>query len=64
MERNSKKRKGVVSKIFKFVFFTLSIIILLIAGTIMIKANIHPEQVPDVLGYYLDLWKLLYIQEI
>ena len=51
MERNSKKRKGVVSKIFKFVFFTLSIIILLIAGTIMIKANIHPEQVPDVLGY-------------
>ena len=48
---DSKNKIGVVSKIFKIIFFTIAIIILLIAGTIMIKANINPDKVPDIFGY-------------
>lgn len=51
MERNTKKREGVFGRVFKIIFFILAIIILLIAGSIMIKANTHPDKVPDVFGY-------------
>ena len=51
MKNNTKKKNGVIGKIFKIIFFTIAIIILLIAGTIMIKANTHPDKVPDVFGY-------------
>ena len=51
MKNNTQKKNGITGKIFKIIFFTIAIIILVIAGSIMIKANIHPDKVPDVFGY-------------
>lgn len=51
MKKTVEKKKGIISKIFKILFFTIAIIILVIAGTIMYKANTNPNKVPDVFGY-------------
>lgn len=51
IKKTAKKKKGIISKIFKILFFTIAIIILLIAGTIMYKENTNPDKVPDVFGY-------------
>lgn len=51
MKKTVEKKKGIISKIFKILFFTISIIILVIAGTILYKANTNPDKVPDVFGY-------------
>ena len=49
-KKNEEKSIG-IGKIFKIIFFIIAILILVVAATIMYKANRYPDKVPDVLGY-------------
>ncbi len=51
MKETAEKRSGIIGKIFKILFFSIAIIILLIAGMILYKANTNPDKIPDVFGY-------------
>ena len=47
-DKNTTKKVG---KIVKILFFIIAIPILLLSLTIMIKARMYPDKVPDVFGY-------------
>lgn len=52
MEKKKQKQKGKsIGKIIKAIFFVVAIFLLVIAGTIMYKANKYPNKIPDVFGY-------------
>ncbi len=51
MEKTEKKGNGIVGKVFKIIFFTIAFIVLVIAGTILYKANRYPDKIPDIFGY-------------
>ena len=51
MKKQKKKKKGIIGRIFKYLFFSIAFIVLLIALIIMYKANTNPDKVPDVFGY-------------
>lgn len=51
MKNNKKDKKFGLGIVLKIIFFTLAFFLLLIAGTILFKANVNPDKVPDVFGY-------------
>ena len=50
MSKKETKKKGIIGNIFKILFFIIAIPLLIIAFTIMYKANKYPDKVPDVCG--------------
>ena len=50
MSKKETKKRGIIGKIFKILFFIMVIPLLIIACTIMYKANKYPDKVPDVCG--------------
>ena len=51
MKKTKKSKFGIVGKVFKYLFFLIAFVVLLIAAIIMYKANTNPDKVPDVFGY-------------
>ena len=51
MKAEKNKNGNVVIRVIKIIFLILAIIILLIAGMIIYKANKYPDKVPDIFGY-------------
>lgn len=47
---NAKITRTIIGVVVKILFILLAIIILIIAGMIMYKANRYPEKIPDVFG--------------
>ncbi len=51
MKKTEQKKKGLVGKVFKYLFFLVAFVVLLIAVIVIYKANTSPDDVPDVFGY-------------
>ena len=51
MKNNKRKFKFGFGIFFKTIFFTIAFVLLIIAGSILYKANTNPHSVPDVFGY-------------
>lgn len=49
--KTQKKNKFGIGKVIEIIFFIIAIPLLIVAGTIMYKANKYPDKIPDFLGY-------------
>lgn len=51
MKVKKSKKKITVGTILERVLLTFTFLIFVIAGTILLKANINPDKIPDIFGY-------------
>ena len=49
--KNNHKKTNIILNILKIFFLTIAIVIVLVAGVIIYKANTNPDKVPDIFGY-------------
>ena len=51
MQENKEKKKIGIGTVVKGIVLTITLLIFIVAGTILIEANMNPDKIPDIFGY-------------